>query len=526
MKFTQQHSEEIQGLIHGFDRILLRGMIPNFQYVGGMKYYLSSTNTLLKDFSGISEKQTKELKEHIENLAKQNGISIEYLNNSSMEKEANAKKVFSKNPSKEGLVAVLSALEVSMSITVRSNGATKQLETRNELRNHLHYYLYYMDEEFGWMHVRLQSWYPFSMQIYVNGKEWLKRQLDKEGIKYGEHDNSLTWIGRKEGSAESLKRAQELSNQLVNKKWDRFCEAFARKINPHLALIEQVFNGNSYKWMVHQSEYATDVLFKERNYLDELFPHLVQNSILFNGAEDIYTFFGRSIKAQSTKEGTGSLRQFDPGFRVKHCLDKNSIKMYNKGSILRVETTINNSKAFKIYQETNKKGVSTKAWVPMGKSVSNLYRFAEVAQQANLKYLEKLAEVKPPSGLSKQVEDISQPVIVKSRSGNERNISGFNLLSKPTCLLLEAISNARFCLRPFKNSTLCELLIEKKVFQTTDDPFEIKKLSNKITRLIAKLKAHKLITAINKTFTYKLTKKGQTIIHNLLKFKKIDLDFT
>lgn len=266
------------------------------------------------------------------------------------------------------------------------------------------------------------------------------------------------------------------------------------------------------------------MLFNNQEYLEELFPRLVQESILFKGGEDIYSFFGRSLRPQSKAETTGSARRFDSGFRVKHYLDKNSIKMYNKGSVLRVETTINNSKAFKVFDPKAGKGQKAGAWVPMGKGVSNLYRFAQVARQANLKYLEGLAHVKPPSDLPKRLEKISRPVVVKTRNGNKKKVPGMNLLSKSTGLLLEAINDARFCVRPLSNARLRELLINKGVFKgNIHDNSSLKKLSNKVTRLIAKLRAHKLLSKIGRTFTYKLTKLGRTIIYNLLKFKKIEL---
>jgi len=52
--------------------------------------------------------------------------------------------------------------------------------------------------------------------------------------------------------------------------------------------------------------------------------------------------------------------------------------MYDKWIILRIETTINNPAAFKIYNTVTRKGQQVQAWVPMGKSVSNLYRYADL----------------------------------------------------------------------------------------------------------------------------------------------------
>jgi hypothetical protein len=78
--------------------------------------------------------------------------------------------------------------------TVAGNRETKRLEVVRRPRQCLHFYWYLIDPDFGWMHVRLQSWAPYSIQVYVNGREWLARQLDRRGIAYSRSDNKITWV--------------------------------------------------------------------------------------------------------------------------------------------------------------------------------------------------------------------------------------------------------------------------------------------------------------------------------------------
>jgi len=516
MEFTERHSKEIHGILHGFDRLVFRGYLGNFFHGKGMYYYLSQTNVRLTGFDTFMKSQQVKFRAHINQLAEDADAIVHYINNSKESKDQRAKKDLAKQPDKTGLVSIISTLEVSYSYRLRPNKALKELEVITERRQHLHYYLYYNDPEFGWMHVKIQSWYPFTMQFYINGKEYLKRCLEKEGIEYKAYNNSITWV-------ENLEKAQELAEQLVQKKWDRFFNAFARKINPFLSQIESVFQ-KGYNWCTHQSEYATDVLFKERQVLENLYQPLVQHASYFKGGEDIYTFFGRNLHHHSTKEVTGSTKRFEQGFRVKHYLDRNSVKMYDKYSVLRIETTINNSRAFKIYKDAMRQGKKVKAWVPMGKAVSNLYRCAQIAKQCNLKYLNSLSQVDKPKDLDKKVERISTTTSRVNKNNNEVRYSAFNLLSKDTCLILEAISDGRFHLQAFSNKTLRSLLFEKRLFQVDiNDPLAIKRLSGKITRLIAKLRAHKLVRKISHSFKYQLTKLGHEVCYKILKFKKLEL---
>ena len=517
--FVQTNKEKIYGVLDGFDRMIFKGHLTDFFIPKGMYRYMSRQKVYLTTYKAHAEYQTKVLKNHIQQIATTNNVAITYVNNGQISKESIAKKGYEKHPTKQGLICILSTLETSSSFSLRGNKALKELEIRRELRKHLHYYLYYIDEEFGWMHVRIQTWFPFSIQIYINGREYLKRSLDKQGIAYEAYNNSITWV-------EDIDKAQAISDNLINKKWDRLFNAIANRINPHLTRITQIFS-RGYKWTIHQCEYATDVLFHNRQELEAIYPALLNKATLFRGGEDIYSFFGRNLHGNSTKEVVGSNKRFLQGFRVKHQLDKNSIKMYDKHKVLRVETTINNSKAFKVYKDAKRKGQKTKAWVPMGKAVSNLYRYAQIARAANYKYLNSLADVRPPNNLDKTVEKISQSVTIKNSKGNDRRISPFNLLKKDTSLILEAINDARFFIRPFNNKQLREVLIQKKVFgiNTIDiqNDKELRRFSNKISRLIAKLRGHKIIRKIGKSFTYKVTKVGQQIIDKILQFKKVQL---
>jgi hypothetical protein len=101
------------------------------------------------------------------------------------------------------------------------------------------FYFYYLDPEFGFMHVRLESWFPFETQIYINGHEWLAQQLDQRGMTDQRHDNKLT-------RPADLKKAEELGEKFARRKWPRVLNAFARRVNPHLATIRHAGFKGSY----------------------------------------------------------------------------------------------------------------------------------------------------------------------------------------------------------------------------------------------------------------------------------------
>jgi len=50
-------------------------------------------------------------------------------------------------------------------------------------------YHYRVDPEFGRMHARIQTWFPFCIYVCLNGREWLSRRMDKAGVRYFRQDN-------------------------------------------------------------------------------------------------------------------------------------------------------------------------------------------------------------------------------------------------------------------------------------------------------------------------------------------------
>ena len=176
---------------------------------------------------------------------------------------------------------------------------------------------------------------------------------------------------------------QTLCDDFAHREGARVLAAFVRKVNPKLALVEQAGFGGYY-WTIYQAESATDVMFKERASLLAVWPALVAFA-----AEDILRFRGRKLHGNFKGEVHSDRKQRPEGWRIKHWLQGNAIKMYAKLSVLRIGTTINKAREFKVVKTTE----DTRRWVPLGKGVANFWRYYQVGQQANQRYLGALAHV-------------------------------------------------------------------------------------------------------------------------------------
>src|SRR3990167_5100887 len=138
--------------------------------------------------------------------AQRQGRPIVYLNSSQLSKEDEARRIAERDHIHQGLICVLKCVEPCWTYEVHRNRAAKKLELRGKQGKCSFLYHYLQHPEFGFMHIRLQTWYPFAMQVCLNGREWLAQQLEREGLSYQRRDNKFLAL-------EDFARAQALLDQ-------------------------------------------------------------------------------------------------------------------------------------------------------------------------------------------------------------------------------------------------------------------------------------------------------------------------
>ena len=505
MNIIEQNKEKINGILSTFDRMIINGYLLNLQSYRHFLYYLIQNNVKLKDFDKFALEQTNELCNHIDKYINENNAQTIYLNSGKIDKNEIVRDELEKNPDKIGLLLALSTVEICNTMTVKPNHETKKLEIISKPTKCKHYYFYYNDEEFGLMYLKIQTWFPYNVQIYINGREYLSKLLDKNNIKYEMYNNSFSYI-------EDFDKAQELANGILNKKISDSFDGLIEKINIHLPKIENIFS-HSYYWCIDQCEFATDINFKSRDDLSLFYKTLVETTYFTFSSEDIYSFFGRNISRIhkfSKGEIVFDLRGRYQGYRIKFKINNNQIKMYDKGNNLRIEVTINNPKDFKVLKtkENDETGeiIETKEWVPMGKSIANLYRYAEISKNIINRYIEALPNINTDEVPLKEIKKISQRTEI-----NDRVYSGINILNEENLKIFSEISKGEYLINGFTNKA-----IRKNIFENSED----KKIINKTTRLLAKLKAHGLIKKVANKNKYYLTTSGRKIINSILIYTK------
>jgi hypothetical protein len=330
---------------------------------------------------------TQQVRAKSEQVAHDAGRPVQYVNDSSLRKEGIAREIAARDNIERGLVCVLTAVEPCWSFGLRRDRAEKKLVLVSQRRKCLHLYHYLMHEELGLMHIRVQTWLPFNVRICLNGRSWLARQMDHAGIKYVQRDNGFTQI-------DDIAAAQALLDAQLKTDWPALLGKLADQAVPGLEQL-LTFRGQplEHYWSADQSEWATDVMFKDAASLGLIYPKLVRQGVLTLGATDVLRFLGKNLDGRFTKgSATTDLKQRPEGVRLKHQVDANSVKMYDKQrTVLRIETTINDPSRFKVYRGTEAEPDNLK-WRPLRKGVADMHRRATVSGACNGRYLSHLAK--------------------------------------------------------------------------------------------------------------------------------------
>jgi hypothetical protein len=204
------------------------------------------------------------------------------------------------------------------------------------------------------------------------------------------------------------------------------------------------------------------------------------------------------------------------GIRVKHWVNYNSVKMYNKsGSILRVETTINRTRDFKVFRRPNDDKHEPESWQKMRKGVSDLHRRCQVSQQSNERYADALAMTQ----VQEKLKQVAGPACNKvSREG--KRYRGLNPWQNEDYRLLMFLGKGENAISGFRNHDLRKWLYPESEQAGKDQQ---KKYSGRATRRIKLLRVHGLIRKVPRANRYVLTDKGQKFSCALMTASCLDI---
>ena len=240
------------------DRVIFKGYLPFADEAHRNRFVDPVLRSKRKDFLAFAEEKAERLVSNAKALATREGAPYVYLQGRHR-KEDLVQEQIRERRLREGLVCVLCCQESCRTVKLRYGDGRPRLVFTWRPQRALSFS--FLDPQFGLRHVRVQTWFPFTTQVSVNGHDGLARQRHAHGIGFVQHDNAFTPL-------DDPTQAQSLADRFPRLGWVKLLDRWARQVNPLLG--EAWLVGQGYYGVLDQAEYSTDVLFKERQALAEL----------------------------------------------------------------------------------------------------------------------------------------------------------------------------------------------------------------------------------------------------------------
>ena len=229
------------------------------------------------------------------------------------------------------------------------------------------YYFYLWDAGFGPAFIKVCTYCPWPMKIWVNGHEWAKQQARKIGLGFTELSNGFA-------SAEDPAVLQRICDALQPGTINVFFQRWLSRLPLPLDRADQ---DAGYWWELSmaQVEVSRTIVFTQPRHARAFFEALVTDNLDLGRPDTIEIVFGRRIinGRQRATQGTFKTKIITRGTEITiNAFYRHSrIKQYLKdGRALRIETVVNSPTDLRI-----------------GRRLQNLDQLQEAARAINTRLL-------------------------------------------------------------------------------------------------------------------------------------------
>ena len=490
---------KIKGVIEGFDRIVFKGILRPLCFVGGMQVFLNRNGVLNKNYKEWVQDKSAIIIRDTEGYSRsQTGLGIQYLASSHIRKEATAHEQQKQLGIQNGLVGAWACVEGcnTFRATYDKTAGFPQLKPYNSRCKHL--YSYYDHEDFGFMSIRLQTWAPYEVQIALNGREWLKRLLDKAGSKYVLEGNKFLDL-------EDYKLAQKLLDSQLDTRWIETLSGFLPDIFP--SMPDLLGEDMSYTWTLWQSEWAKDYIFHDPQVLNSHMNQLLRHAFITGTSDRVLRYMGRPVRPNgqphwsADPELVSRVNKWYDGGRIRHWIDKNSLKLYNEQNVLRFEFTMNNPTKFRIHRTVEGSGSDEKKFLPMRKGIADIAVRTKICSSRIKNFTEQIATLEENISVGEILAKVANPI-----TSNGRRYRGLEVTGKDLALL-QIVADPKFNVDAITNKHLQEVLGGSPWANNLVG----RSLSGRISRHLRLLREHGIIKKLPNQHRYMLTSKGRLL---------------
>ena len=461
-----------------FDRVVLRGYVQRL-FVEGSVINLLRNLGFTNYSNGVMRILTDKLNSHIKKTAEKLDTTIHWWSEKDKKKhhskidfiQSNYKKTLSNKTKKNRVIAIIRALEnvrtfTTKDITTKKGKAFKKMYSVNKFVSQ--YYIYIDDAKLGLCYLKLSSYLPFVSEFYFNGHNYLEKQFDLLGKKYTKEDNSFTKV---EDLELLTKLVSDFQPSIALDRISHWMNIFFKFDQGDKSTVSKLLKHN---WFTYQTEISTNFIFKSAKFANSYFAKILSKHHTIGLPDKLTKIFGLTRQKNSSKT---TQNKFKTKAVIKHWLEGNSIKCYNKsGCLLRVETTIN---------KPDLPGLKLK------KPAINLMAYYWYGLGSNSRYIETITDI-DTSILDEEVYMKYQRTITNARGVN---VAAPDLRKEHQVELFEVLLASSNRSLGFRNKDLRQIL--GKNWKTAKIAYELRKLRERGA-----------VKKLQSSHYYQLTKEG------------------
>src|SRR6266481_4334515 len=462
--------------VEGIDRMYLNVYVPGLQYEHGINRFFRYHRGQPLPSAALMSPMTRSFVAALEDFAAQHEIPLVQFEKGQRKDTVMAEHL-RRFASEEGVVFIGKAQEnTPVFRTERRRRPTSGrpypwIVRRSAMVNN--YYIYAVDRDFGPFFLKFCSYFPFNAKLCLNGHEYAKRQLAREGIAFEALDNGIL-------TCADPKRLQAICDGLSAAKIDALLRKWLRLL-PHPFTGADRKAGYRYDISILQAEFATTQVLDRPLHGRLFFEQVIRENLDLGRPQEVQLIFNRKITRKTpgrfrtrvlTQDVTPSLNVFYKNTRIK--------QYHKENRALRTETTINNSYDFGI-----------------GKRLCNLPKLREVGFAAN----RRLLDVEHISQDCILAEDAFKAINSPVAAGCQR-ASGLRFADPRVHALLHAVILFRQLAQGFRSSDLRQHLAAL----SGRDPESVSQ--GAVTYQLRHLRLHGLIERLPDSFRYRVTQFG------------------
>lgn len=463
------------------DRMYLNVYVPALQCESGVVKFFRSHRGHPFASSALMDPMTKSFVAGMERYAKQKEIPLVHFRKGQRKDDVMAEHL-ARFDQPEGVVLLGKAQEKTPVFRTEKRrnpdtGKTYPWIVRSTAMIN-QYYWYCLDEQFGPFFLKFASYFPYNAKLCLNGHEYAKCQLRREGIGFQALDNGFV-------SCEDPQRLQAICEELGPAQIDGLLRRWLSRL-PYPFTAADREAGYRYDLSILQAEFSLTQILDRPLHGRILFEEIIRENLDIGRPDMVQLIFDRRV----TKRTPGRFRTrvlTDGVIPSLHVDYKNSrVKQYFKqvpgvrevGA--RTETTINNTRDFSI-----------------GKRLCNLPALRQVGFQANRRLLE-VQRLSHDCAMGEQVlHQLNRPVEVNGQRTSALRTTDLRVLALWHLLVWFRLLPCGFANRDLR---------EQLALLTGQSPTMI--TQGRMSYDLRRLRLHGMIERIPKTHRYRVTDFG------------------